>query len=52
MSWTLIKGTGQRPVITIFMKGVPDIVLQYKKYIGHSVKEPGKCLLSGMDISA
>ena len=40
MSWTLIKGTGQRPVITMFMKeeyqtlscnmkNVPDILEKY-----------------------
>ena len=52
MSWTLIKGTGQGPVITMFMKrGVPDIVLEHEKCIGLSVKVPGKCPLSGMDIS-
>ena len=32
-------------------RGVPDIVLQHEKCTGHSGKLPGKCLLSGMDIS-
>ena len=35
----------------VYERGVPDIVLQHEKCIGHSVKVPGKCPLSGMDIS-
>ena len=35
----------------VYEIGVPDIVLQHEKCIGHSVKVPGKCRLSGMDIS-
>ena len=48
-----MKGTGQRLVITMFMKEEYQtlIVLQHEKYIGHSVKVSGKCPLSGMDIS-
>ena len=34
-----------------YERGVPDIVLQHEKCIGHSVKVPGKCPLSDMDIS-
>ena len=35
----------------VYERGVPDIVLQHEKCIGHSVKVPGKRPLSGMDIS-
>ena len=35
----------------VYERGVPDIVLQHEKCIRHSVKVPGKCPLSGMDIS-
>ena len=42
------SGTGHYHV---YERGVPDIVLQHEKCIRHSVKVPGKCPLSGMDIS-
>ena len=52
MSWTLIKGTGQGPVITMFMKEeYQTLSCNMKKCIRHSVKVPCKCPLSGMDIS-
>ena len=52
MSWTLLTGTGQRPGhYLVYERGVPDIVLQHEKCIGHSVKVPGKCPLTGMDIN-